>query len=171
MKQLMCLSMWLEWCLVAILYADEWYALQDDIRREAQTMSLIEHPNIIRACCSFVVDSYLWVVMPFMAEGSCFHLMKIAYQDGFEESIIRSILKETLIALEYLHKHGHIHRDVKVKFQICCTVLLWLCFHIFFSLDLCCFRLGTFFLIVLVGWNLVTLVFQHACSIKVIGNA
>ncbi|KAH7659589.1 Non-specific serine/threonine protein kinase protein [Dioscorea alata] len=85
----------------------------DDIRREAQTMSLIEHPNIIRACCSFVVDSYLWVVMPFMAEGSCFHLMKIAYQDGFEESIIRSILKETLIALEYLHKHGHIHRDVK----------------------------------------------------------
>ncbi|KAM0934408.1 putative protein kinase STE-STE20-Fray family [Dioscorea sansibarensis] len=85
----------------------------DDIRRESQTMSLIEHPNIIRACCSFVVDSYLWVVMPFMAEGSCFHLMKIAYQDGFEEPIIRSILKETLKALEYLHKHGHIHRDVK----------------------------------------------------------
>lgn len=88
--------------------------LQDDIRREAQTMSLIDHPNVIRAFCSFVVDSNLWVVMPFMAEGSCLHLMKIAYQDGFEEPAIGSILKETLKALDYLHQQGHIHRDVKV---------------------------------------------------------
>ncbi|XP_022849660.1 serine/threonine-protein kinase BLUS1-like [Olea europaea var. sylvestris] len=85
----------------------------DDIRREAQILSLIDHPNVIRAFCSFVVDSNLWVVMPFMAEGSCLHLMKIAYPDGFEESAIGSILKETLKALEYLHRHGHIHRDVK----------------------------------------------------------
>ncbi|CAL9780910.1 unnamed protein product, partial [Musa acuminata subsp. burmannicoides] len=85
----------------------------DDIRREAQTMSLIDHPNLIRAYCSFVVERFLWVVMPFMDEGSCLHLMKIAYPDGFEEPIIRSILKETLKALEYLHRHGHIHRDVK----------------------------------------------------------
>ncbi|PHU08353.1 Serine/threonine-protein kinase fray2 [Capsicum chinense] len=85
----------------------------DDIRREAQTMSLIGHPNLIKAFCSFVVDHYLWVVMPYMAEGSCLHLMKIAYPDGFEEAVIGSILKETLKALEYLHQHGHIHRDVK----------------------------------------------------------
>ncbi|XP_057967422.1 serine/threonine-protein kinase BLUS1-like isoform X2 [Malania oleifera] len=85
----------------------------DDIRREAQTMSLIDHPNVVRAYCSFVVERNLWVVMPFMAEGSCLHLMKIAYPDGFEESAIGSILKETLKALEYLHRHGHIHRDVK----------------------------------------------------------
>lgn len=91
------------------------YVLQDDIRREAQTMSLIDHPNVIRAFCSFVVDRNLWVIMPFMAEGSCLHLMKIAYPDGFEESAIGSILKETLKALEYLHQHGHIHRDVKVQ--------------------------------------------------------
>ncbi|KAI3812833.1 hypothetical protein L1987_17545 [Smallanthus sonchifolius] len=85
----------------------------DDIRREAQTMSLIDHPNVIRAFCSFVVNQNLWVVMPFMAEGSCLHLMKSAYPDGFEEPAIASILKETLKALEYLHQHGHIHRDVK----------------------------------------------------------
>ncbi|KAI4326785.1 hypothetical protein L6164_019320 [Bauhinia variegata] len=85
----------------------------DDVRREAQTMSLIDHPNVVRAYCSFVVEQNLWVVMPFMAEGSCLHLMKIAYPDGFEEAAIGSILKETLEALEYLHEQGHIHRDVK----------------------------------------------------------
>uniref|UniRef100_A0A0E0R1G1 Protein kinase domain-containing protein n=1 Tax=Oryza rufipogon TaxID=4529 RepID=A0A0E0R1G1_ORYRU len=85
----------------------------DEIQREAQIMSLIEHPNVIRAYCSFVVEHSLWVVMPFMTEGSCLHLMKIAYPDGFEEPVIGSILKETLKALEYLHRQGQIHRDVK----------------------------------------------------------
>ncbi|XP_024009881.1 serine/threonine-protein kinase BLUS1 isoform X2 [Eutrema salsugineum] len=85
----------------------------DDIRREAQTMSLIDHPNVIKSFCSFAVDHNLWVVMPFMAQGSCLHLMKAAYPDGFEESAICSMLKETLKALDYLHRQGHIHRDVK----------------------------------------------------------
>ncbi|MBA0826385.1 hypothetical protein Goarm_011241 [Gossypium armourianum] len=76
-------------------------------------MSLIDHPNVIRAYCSFVVDRNLWVVMPFMSEGSCLHLMKIAYPDGLEEPAIGSILKEALKALDYLHRQGHIHRDVK----------------------------------------------------------
>lgn len=76
-------------------------------------MTLIDHPNVLRAYCSFAVEHSLWVVMPFMDEGSCLHLMKIAYSDGFEEDAIGSILKETLKALQYLHHHGHIHRDVK----------------------------------------------------------
>ncbi|CAL4934396.1 unnamed protein product [Urochloa decumbens] len=85
----------------------------DEIQREAQIMSLIDHPNVIRAYCSFVVEHSLWVIMPFMTEGSCLHLMKISYQDGFDEPVIASILKETLKALEYLHRQGQIHRDVK----------------------------------------------------------
>ena len=80
-------------------------------------MSLIDHPNVIRAYCSFVVEHSLWVIMPFMTEGSCLHLMKISYQDGFDEPVIGSILKETLKALEYLHRQGQIHRDVKVSFS------------------------------------------------------
>jgi len=85
-------------------------------------MSLIDHPNVIRAYCSFVVEHSLWVIMPFMTEGSCLHLMKIAYPDGFEEPVIGSILKETLKALDYLHRQGQIHRDIKVSF--CRTILV-----------------------------------------------
>ncbi|XWS10882.1 hypothetical protein CRYUN_Cryun38cG0036200 [Craigia yunnanensis] len=85
----------------------------DDIRRGAQIMSLVDHPNLVRAYCSFVVDRNLWVVIPFMSEGSCLHAMKKAYPHGFEEPAICSILKETLEALDYLHRQGHIHRNVK----------------------------------------------------------
>ncbi|KAG0591959.1 hypothetical protein M758_1G207400 [Ceratodon purpureus] len=85
----------------------------DDIRREAVTMSLINHPNVVRAYCSFVVEQRLYVVMPYMAGGSCLQIMKAAFPDGFDEPAIATFLKETLKAIEYLHRHGHIHRDVK----------------------------------------------------------
>ncbi|KAG9149644.1 hypothetical protein Leryth_022922 [Lithospermum erythrorhizon] len=60
----------------------------DGIRREVQTMTLIDHPNVLRAHCSFTTD-------------------------GFEEAVIATLLREVLKALVYLHSHGHIHRDVK----------------------------------------------------------
>ncbi|KAH7435045.1 hypothetical protein KP509_06G046700 [Ceratopteris richardii] len=98
---------------VKVLDMDRCNNSLDDIRREAQTMSLINHPNVLNAHCSFVVDHDLWVVMPYMEGGSCLHIMKSAYPDGFEEPIIATVLRESLKALDYLHHHGHIHRDVK----------------------------------------------------------
>ncbi|KAI5081975.1 hypothetical protein GOP47_0001718 [Adiantum capillus-veneris] len=80
---------------------------------EAQIMSLIDHPNVINSYCSFIVDHFLWVVMPYMDGGSCLHLMKLRYPEGLEEPLIAVILKETLKGLDYLHQQQHIHRDVK----------------------------------------------------------
>ncbi|KAL0464011.1 UNVERIFIED_CONTAM: Serine/threonine-protein kinase fray2 [Sesamum latifolium] len=51
--------------------------------------------------------------MPYMAGGSCLHILKAAHPDGFEEVVIATILREVLKGLDYLHQHGHIHRDVK----------------------------------------------------------
>ena len=77
-------------------------------------MSLINHPNLLRAHCSFTSGHNLWVVMPYMAGGSCLHIMKSAFPEGLEEPVIATLLREVLKALVYLHAHGHIHRDVKV---------------------------------------------------------
>ncbi|GMI68398.1 MITOGEN-ACTIVATED PROTEIN KINASE KINASE KINASE KINASE4, TARGET OF TEMPERATURE3 [Hibiscus trionum] len=85
----------------------------DGIRREVLTLSLIDHPNVLRAHCSFTAGHNLWVVMPYMAGGSCLHIMKSDYPEGFEEPFISAVLREVLKALVYLHAHGHIHRDVK----------------------------------------------------------
>lgn len=77
-------------------------------------MTLINHPNVLRSYCSFTAGHSLWVVMPYMAGGSCLHIMKSSYPEGFEEPVIATLLREVLKALVYIHYHGHIHRDVKV---------------------------------------------------------
>ena len=73
-------------------------------------MSLSRHPNVLRVYCSFVRDARLYIVTPLLAGGSCLDIMKSAYPEGLEEASIATILKQTLQGLEYMHKHGHIHR-------------------------------------------------------------
>ncbi|KAJ0241215.1 Protein kinase superfamily protein [Hirschfeldia incana] len=85
----------------------------DTIRKEVHIMSLIDHPNLLKAHCSFIDRNSLWIVMPYMSGGSCFHLMKSVYPDGLEQPVIATLLREVLKALVYLHRQGHIHRDVK----------------------------------------------------------
>ncbi|KAI3982589.1 hypothetical protein MKX01_031328 [Papaver californicum] len=72
-----------------------------NIAHKAQTMILIDQPNLLKAHCSFVTDHYLWVVMPFMVAGSCLYIMKSAFPEGFKE--------------ENIHQHGDIHRDIKAR--------------------------------------------------------
>ncbi|KAK4856104.1 hypothetical protein QYF36_014107 [Acer negundo] len=85
----------------------------DIIRRESKTMLLLSHPNILNAHCSFTVDCRLWVVMPFMSGGSLQSIISSSFPDGLSEPCIAVVLKETLNALSYLHKQGHLHRDIK----------------------------------------------------------
>ncbi|XP_062218362.1 serine/threonine-protein kinase BLUS1-like isoform X2 [Phragmites australis] len=81
---------------------------------EVKTMIMVDHPNLLSAYCSFTEGETLWIVMPYMSGGSCFHLMKSSYPKGFEgENFIAFVLREALKGLEYLHENGHIHRDVK----------------------------------------------------------
>ncbi|KAG6488978.1 serine/threonine-protein kinase BLUS1-like [Zingiber officinale] len=85
----------------------------DDVRREAKAMALLSHPNVLRAHCSFTVDRHLWVVMPFMAAGSLHSILASAFPAGLPEASIAFVLRDTLLALSYLHGQGHIHRDIK----------------------------------------------------------
>lgn len=85
----------------------------DDIVREAQTMRLLHHPNVLPLHVSFVHKQTLWMVEPYIAGGSMLNIMKYAYPEGLEEPVIAAILRDVLKGLDYMHKNGNIHRDVK----------------------------------------------------------
>ncbi|KAF9435520.1 hypothetical protein BGZ76_006125 [Entomortierella beljakovae] len=87
----------------------------DELRRETQVMALCKHPNLLRVNGAFVTDSKLYIVTPYLSAGSCLDIMKTAFPDGLDEISIATILKQALQGLDYLHKNGHIHRQVDVK--------------------------------------------------------
>lgn len=76
-------------------------------------MRMCRHANVLPVLAAFVHESKLWIVMPFLAAGSCLDIMKSAFVDGLDEAAIATILQQTLLGIEYLHRNGHIHRDVK----------------------------------------------------------
>jgi serine/threonine protein kinase len=76
-------------------------------------MALSKHPNVLRVYGSFVNGSKLYIVTPYLSGGSCLDIMKTAFPEGFDEVSIATVLKQALEGLIYLHKNGHIHRDVK----------------------------------------------------------
>lgn len=85
----------------------------DELRREIQVMTLCKHANLLRILASFVHDSKLWIVTPYLRGGSCLDIMKTGFRDGLDEAAIVTILLQALQGLDYLHRDGHIHRDVK----------------------------------------------------------
>jgi serine/threonine protein kinase len=78
---------------------------------ERNIMQKLRHPFIMALHYAFQSKSKLYLVMDFLNGGDLFyHLSK---ERRFQEPRARFYAAELILALEHLHKHGFIYRDLK----------------------------------------------------------
>lgn len=81
-----------------------------EIQQEIASLAQCDSEYVTRYYGSFVVAYKLWIVMEYLAGGSCLDLLKPGV---FSEAHIAVICRELLLGLDYLHTEGTIHRDIK----------------------------------------------------------
>ncbi|KAJ2446059.1 kinase that interacts with cdc31p, partial [Coemansia sp. RSA 2424] len=81
-----------------------------DMQREINLLSQLRSPHIAQYYGSFVESSRMWIIMEYASGGSIHKLMQAG---PIEEKYTSSIMYGVLLALEYLHTSGIMHRDIK----------------------------------------------------------
>lgn len=77
---------------------------------ETRIMAAMQHKNIVKFHSAYRVDDTLWILMEYMNGGS---LTNVAQYCDCQEPHIAYFAREVLQALDYMHKHNKIHRDIK----------------------------------------------------------
>jgi eukaryotic-like serine/threonine-protein kinase len=78
---------------------------------EAQTMALLEHPNIVRVYDVGRDDSHAFIVMELVQGGSLIDWL--GEHGAMPSTLAVSVIEEVARAIAYAHQSGVVHRDVK----------------------------------------------------------
>jgi Tol biopolymer transport system component len=78
---------------------------------EIKTTANLQHPHILPLFDSGSADGYLYYVMPYIDGETLRDKLDREKQLGVEESV--RIARDVADALDYAHRHGVIHRDIK----------------------------------------------------------
>ena len=86
----------------------------DDLYREIQILSECQHRHVLGYYVSFVHEQELWLVMPYIEGGSLRNAINLSFPKGIkDEVLLASILKQLVSGIQYFHKMGFVHRDLK----------------------------------------------------------
>lgn len=96
---------------IKILNLDTDYEEVKDIQQEVRFLCELKTvPNITHYFGSYLNGHKLWILMDYCAGGSVRTLLK---PGPLSEQYIAVITRELLIALQFIHENGVIHRDIK----------------------------------------------------------
>ena len=79
--------------------------------REAQNLSKLHHPHIVRVLEAFEANNTVYYAMEFCEEGSLDEL--IAVQGGLSEAVALTFARQIGSALDYMHGERVLHLDLK----------------------------------------------------------
>lgn len=91
----------------------EW--ARDSFLKEAQTLAILDHPNIVKILRAFAANGTAYFIMPFI-EGYVLkaHIHQLSSKDAPQlAEKVKEYLNKILSALAYLHNKGILHRDIK----------------------------------------------------------
>nr|XP_027114605.1 mitogen-activated protein kinase kinase kinase ANP1-like isoform X2 [Coffea arabica] len=82
-----------------------------ELEEEVKLLKNLSHPNIVRYLGTVREEETLNILLEFVPGGSISSLL--GKFGSFPESVIRMYTKQLLLGLDYLHKNGIMHRDIK----------------------------------------------------------
>lgn len=97
--------------LLAEVSADPDY--RERFIREADLAAKLWHPNIVGVHDRGEFDGQLWIAMDYVAGTNVAELLRNRYPDGMPADEVIKVVAAVASALDYAHKQGLLHRDVK----------------------------------------------------------
>ena len=101
---------------VNLIYQEPY--LKKYIQNEIIILKKVNHPNIVKLYDVKVQYDYIYLVMEYCNGGSLYDALnkyKLKNKRPFTEEIVQFFMRQILSGVEYLHKHGIIHRDLKLE--------------------------------------------------------
>ncbi|EMP42601.1 Hormonally up-regulated neu tumor-associated kinase [Chelonia mydas] len=103
---------------VAIKVIDKKKAKQDsyvlkNMKREPRIHQMIKHPNIVQLYETLETEKSYYMVMELCLGGDL--MDRICDKKKLEEREVREYTRQIMSAVEHLHRHGIVHRDLKIE--------------------------------------------------------
>ncbi|XP_053879680.1 hormonally up-regulated neu tumor-associated kinase homolog A-like [Malaclemys terrapin pileata] len=103
---------------VAIKVIDKKKAKQDsyvlkNMKREPRIHQMIKHPNIVQLYETLETENSYYMVMELCLGGDL--MDRICDKKKLEEREVRDYTRQIMSAVEHLHRHGIVHRDLKIE--------------------------------------------------------
>ncbi|XP_053316282.1 hormonally up-regulated neu tumor-associated kinase homolog A-like [Spea bombifrons] len=88
------------------------YVLKN-MKREPQIHQMIKHPNIVQLYDTLETENSYYMVMELCLGGDL--MDRICDKKKLEETDVRKYARQLMSAVEHLHRHGIVHRDLKIE--------------------------------------------------------
>ncbi|KAL5577808.1 hypothetical protein UlMin_019507 [Ulmus minor] len=83
----------------------------EHVKAERNLLAEVDSAYIVKLYCSFQDDEFLYLIMEYLPGGDMMTLLM--RKDTLTEDEARFYVGETVLAIESIHKHNYIHRDIK----------------------------------------------------------
>ncbi|OIV90658.1 hypothetical protein TanjilG_23771 [Lupinus angustifolius] len=83
----------------------------EHVKAERNLLAEVDSNCIVKLYCSFQDEEYLYLIMEYLPGGDMMTLLM--RKDVLTEDEARFYVGETVLAIESIHRHNYIHRDIK----------------------------------------------------------